>query len=70
MTMRCLGGVLASVPRGTEIIVVDDASPEPALTDALDALAAKGRIRLIRNARNLGFPGSVNRGIAASATRV
>lgn len=69
MTLRCLERVFATVPRGTKIIVVDDASPEPDLADALDALDAKRRIHLIRNARNLGFPGSVNRGIAAAEGR-
>ncbi|MCB8878978.1 glycosyltransferase [Acidisoma cellulosilytica] len=69
MTLRCLARVFATVPRGTKIIVVDDASPEPALAEALDALARKRRIHLIRNPRNLGFPGSVNRGIAAAGGR-
>lgn len=69
MTMHCIARVTTTVPRGTEIIVVDDASPELGLREALDALAHKRRIRLIRNPRNLGFPGSVNRGIAAAGER-
>lgn len=69
MTLNCLARLRATVPGGTRIIVVDDASPEPALSAALNALAQKRRITLIRNARNLGFPGSVNRGMAAASGR-
>lgn len=68
-TLLCLTRLLASVPRGTKIIVVDDASPEPELSAALDDLADSRRIQLIRNPRNLGFPGSVNRGMTAAGDR-
>ena len=63
-TLRCIDSVLATVPacRG-EVVVVDDASPEADLRSALDALAAQGRITLLRNSRNLGFPGAANRGL-------
>jgi GT2 family glycosyltransferase len=46
------------------IIVVDDASPDPLLSDSLDALADNGVITLLRNSVNLGFSGSVNRAAA------
>jgi len=69
MTLLCLSRVLASVPRDTRIIVVDDASPEPELSTALDDLALARQIVLIRNPRNLGFPGSVNRGMTAAGDR-
>lgn len=65
----CLESVLATVRAPHGIIVVDDASPEPALRRALDTLAAGGRIRLVRHARNRGFPASVNDGITAAARR-
>jgi GT2 family glycosyltransferase len=68
-TLLCLDRVLATVPRGTPVIVVDDASPEPALATALDALARARRIRLIRNTRNLGFPASANAGMRAAGDR-
>jgi GT2 family glycosyltransferase len=67
VTLDCLASVEATVPDGTRVIVVDDASPEPELTVALDNLAARRRITLVRNARNRGFPGSVNAGIRAAA---
>ncbi|MBW4023691.1 MAG: glycosyltransferase [Proteobacteria bacterium] len=68
-TRLCLARVLATVPAGTPVIVVEDASPEPALVAALTTLARDRRITLIRNPRNLGFPGSANAGIAAAGSR-
>ena len=63
-TLACLSSVLATTsPRLTHITVVDDASPEPELREALEALQRDGRITLIRNATNLGYPGAVNRGL-------
>ena len=67
--LACLDTVLATVRAPSGIIVIDDASPEPALSRALDALADGKRIRLVRHARNLGFPASVNDGIAAAKGR-
>ncbi len=63
-TRRCLQSVLADPdrPKG-RVIVVDDRSPEPKLSAWLDGLAAKGRIELVRNRRNLGFVASANIGI-------
>jgi GT2 family glycosyltransferase len=68
-TLLCLDRVLETVPRGTPVIVIDDASPEPELAAALDDLARAGRIRLIRHVRNLGFPASANAGIEAAGGR-
>jgi GT2 family glycosyltransferase/glycosyltransferase involved in cell wall biosynthesis len=67
--LACLDSVLASIPRGSRVVVVDDASPEPALRQALDALAARRRIVLIRALRNRGFAASANAGMAACAGR-
>lgn len=66
---RCLTSVLASGGVGHELVVVDDCSPEPALSAWLAELAAEGRIRLLRNERNRGFVGSVNRALALHAER-
>jgi GT2 family glycosyltransferase len=46
------------------LVVVDDASPEPALVCLLDREAAAGRIVLRRHRRNRGFPAAANAGIA------
>jgi len=68
-TRRCLESVLADPDRPAgQVIVVDDRSPEAALSAWLDTLAAAGRITLLRNRRNLGFVASANRGIEAAGT--
>lgn len=63
-TAECLRTVLATVGSQVEVIVVDDASPDSGIRRDLDELASAGRIRLLRNAHNLGFTASVNRGMA------
>jgi GT2 family glycosyltransferase/glycosyltransferase involved in cell wall biosynthesis len=68
-TMACLDAVLARKGRGVRVVVVDDASPETALAAALDRLAARRRIVLIRHDRNRGFPSSANAGLRACAGR-
>ncbi len=68
-TLACLHSVLAAIPRGTRVWVVEDASPEPDLVAALEALARQKRIRLIRQPENLGFPATANAGLRACAPR-
>ncbi len=68
-TVACLDSVLATVPPGTRVHVVDDASPEPELAAAMRALAAEGRIRLVRHAENRGFPAAANAGLRAAGRR-
>jgi GT2 family glycosyltransferase/glycosyltransferase involved in cell wall biosynthesis len=67
VTRACLEAVFATAPRGSDVVVVDDASPEPALAAWLDDLAARRRIVLLRHARNLGFPAAANTGLRAAA---
>lgn len=59
-TIACLESVLEHVDRSMRVVVVDDATPEPALARHLDMLAASGRIELLRHAANQGFVASVN----------
>jgi GT2 family glycosyltransferase/glycosyltransferase involved in cell wall biosynthesis len=60
LTFTCLASVHANTPRAAiEIVVVDDASPEP----VAEELAPVTGIRIERNATNLGFIGSCNRGV-------
>jgi GT2 family glycosyltransferase len=69
-TRRCIESVLASRNRlAATVVVVDDCSPEPELSGYLDALAAAGRIELLRNAANRGFVASVNRAMALHPER-
>ncbi|SEP92356.1 Glycosyltransferase, GT2 family [Solimonas aquatica] len=64
-TLACIESVLRTAADfAASILVVDDASPDPALSADLDALAAAGRIRLLRNERNLGFSATINRALA------
>jgi len=70
VTRRCIESVLGSRCRTPfELVVVDDASPEPDLSSWLDELAAAGRIGLHRNPENLGFVASVNRAMALHPER-
>ncbi|HEY7576750.1 MAG TPA: glycosyltransferase [Acetobacteraceae bacterium] len=68
-TLACLDSVLKARPRGSRVIVIDDASEEPELCVALDVLARRRRILLIRHRRNRGFPASANEGIRAASGR-
>jgi GT2 family glycosyltransferase len=69
-TLNCLQSVLATIDSHmATITVVDDASPEPELRRELDELAAAGRITVLRNSVNLGFPGAANRGMELHPTR-
>ncbi|MBK8176757.1 MAG: glycosyltransferase [Rhodospirillales bacterium] len=63
-TLACLDALRAHASPDVEIIVVDDATPEPALRNALDRLVAAGSITLLRNETNCGFPATANRGLA------
>jgi GT2 family glycosyltransferase len=62
-TLACLESVLADLPRWARVHVVDDASPDPAVGEALRCLADEGRITLNTNQANLGFPASANVGL-------
>ena len=68
LTRACLESVIAS-GGNYELVVVDDATPEPAIAAFLDDLAAQGQITLLRNASNQGFVRSVNRAMALHPTR-
>ncbi|MFW7268299.1 glycosyltransferase [Gluconacetobacter sp. Hr-1-5] len=68
-TLACLDSVRASVGNEVPVIVVDDATPDPALAAELDRRAHAGVIHLIRHARRLSFPQSANDGMRAAAGR-
>ncbi|HSN31252.1 MAG TPA: glycosyltransferase family A protein, partial [Ideonella sp.] len=69
-TLRCLWSVLASpVDTPFELVVIDDCSPEPALSAFLRELAALGLVRLLVNERNRGFVATVNVGLALHGDR-
>lgn len=66
MTKAAIASFLAASARPAPLIVVDDASPEPALVALLDAERASERIVLVRHRTNRGFPAAANAGIAAA----
>jgi GT2 family glycosyltransferase len=69
-TRRCIDSVLAQRQAlAHRVVVIDDATPEPAIAAYLGELAAAGRIELHRNPANLGFVRSVNHGMALHAER-
>lgn len=67
-TRNCVESVLASRSEAAwRLIVINDASPEPAVTAWLRERAGlDSRILLLENEENLGFVGTVNRGMALS----
>lgn len=67
-TRLCIDSVLASHCQSTwRLIVINDASPDPDVTTWLRERAAQEpRITLLENPENLGFVGTVNRGMALS----
>ena len=63
LTKRCLDSLLASDLDGAEVIVVDNGSVD----ETPQALAEYAdRVRIVRNAENLGFVRGMNIGIAAA----
>ena len=60
----CLEAVQAQVPQTDEVIVVDDASADGSADYVAETFP---HYRLIRNPRNLGFPGSGNAGLRVSS---
>jgi GT2 family glycosyltransferase len=71
-TLACIRSVLAARSRNGvkhEVIVLDDASPEPGLIAALIGLAQSGAITLVRHPANLGFIRGMNRGMVMHPER-
>jgi GT2 family glycosyltransferase/glycosyltransferase involved in cell wall biosynthesis len=69
-TRRCVESVLESRNAAAhEVTVIDDASPEPALSAWLREVAAGGRITLIAHPDNWGFVASANEAMALHPDR-
>jgi len=62
LTRLCLESIDLYTIEDHEIIVVDNSSSE----ETLKYLAARKKVRLIRNSRNLGFAAACNQGLAAA----
>jgi O-antigen biosynthesis protein len=69
-TLRTIHSVLAAPQRTAyRLVVIDDCSPDIALSDALHGLAKRGLIELHKNEQNLGFVATCNRGILLRSDR-
>ena len=65
----CLEAVEATVAPPSRIVVVDDASTDAEVAMVLERFARTGRVTLLRQPRNGGFPAAANAGLAACANR-
>lgn len=67
-TRCCIESVIASQCRTPwRLVVINDCSPEPEVTQWLrDTAAREPRMLLLENEQNLGFVGTVNRGMSVS----
>ncbi|SEJ48020.1 Glycosyltransferase, GT2 family [Azotobacter beijerinckii] len=72
ITLACLDSLLRHKRDNRtphRIVVLDDACPEPQLVQAIENLARRGRIELVRRPANLGFIRNMNRGMALHPER-
>ena len=65
----CLQSALMTVLPPSRIIVVDDASPDPEIAELLAHFTRTGRVEVLRQPNNAGFPAAANAGIAACPGR-
>ncbi|MBE7211151.1 MAG: glycosyltransferase [Gluconacetobacter diazotrophicus] len=63
---RCLASLAHRVTMPARLILVEDCSTDPAIEPILAAWEGRPNVLVIRNARNLGFSGSINAGIEAA----
>lgn len=70
ITKRCIESVLSASPAiPYQLVIINDASPEPILTDYLRTLVTDKRILLLENEKNQGFVYTVNRGMSLHTNR-
>ena len=68
-TLECINSAIAARKLNRtphRLVVLDDATPVPALRKALKLLASKGKITLVQQPVNLGFIRTMNRAMALS----
>ena len=59
----CIDRLVRFTPSAVEILLIDDASPDPAIPRLLEGAGLRPNMRVLRNAANLGFTRTVNRGL-------
>jgi len=62
-SIECIESAVSTLPSWAQLIVINDASPEPELTEWLREQAINKEFLLIENDENLGFVATVNRGM-------
>jgi GT2 family glycosyltransferase/glycosyltransferase involved in cell wall biosynthesis len=69
---RCAASVLDRTRGDFRLVLIDDASPDPGVREALREIEQRGdrRIELLANERNLGFTATANRGMMQSGSDV
>ncbi len=65
-TLACLAALDATLPRGSSLVIADDASTDVALVAALAGRASRPGTSLIRLRHNLGFCAAANAGLRAA----
>ena len=68
-TLVCLRSVLDHTQQSYELIVINDASPDTALTKMLHGWASTGAFTFLENPKNLGFVATVNYGMRQHPNR-
>lgn len=68
----CVASVLEHTQGSYELVLIDDASPDPRVQEFFAELAARAlpHVTLLVNERNLGFTGTANRGLTRSRNDV
>lgn len=60
----CIERLLDHTPKDVEIVLIDDASPDPQIKALLAGAQNHPNFRTLRNASNLGFTRTINHGLA------
>lgn len=60
---RCLDSLVRNTPPEVHLLLIDDASADPAVQVVLDPYLGFPNLELVRNDENLGFTRTVNRGL-------
>ena len=64
----CLDSVIEHTPTDVRVIVIDDASDDPAITPLLQRHSDRPNWSVLRNPANCGFSATVNRGMHEAGT--
>lgn len=59
----CVESLAKTLPSWASALVIDDASPDPRITEILERFASDPRFVMLRNEENLGYTRTINRAI-------